>query len=586
MFPAGSPARAGVGVDTAAGVLVAFAPQRRLPDPDQNRPFFERRRSIDRAGPSPALTLNGLDCGPQVWPFGWFRRTRRAGGTRPSRKDIERELELPHAAARCGGVRPVLLRPAAARLVTCRSSSTRRWRRRPRTTASVVVPISPTAPDRRPQRRRACRQLLAHTLRSPPSKGRRPSRRHRRAGTGHRHPTARPQALQAPGRGQETSESLPIRSRPKDEEVGPLHRAALPLSRRRDQGAAVPQLSARRDGEPPDRLHRPHQHAEKAAIDETEAERPTTAAPNIGKPGVEQSYEAELHGATGSEEIETTAGGRAVRRLAEQRRDAGQQGHAGDRHPAAGARRAALRRPARRAGGDRSRSGEIPAFVSKPNFDPNLFVDGIDADNWKALNESPDKPLLNRSCAAPTRRASTYKPLMALAALTLGKRTPQQAISDPGYFWFGATTSSATTRSSATARWTCTSRSFSRATPTTTRSPTTLGVDAMHDFMEAVSASASRDRDRHRRRSAARRRRLREEGRLQAQGAAEVVRRRDDLAGIGQGYNAFTMLQMRRPPPWLPPAASATPRPVREIDLETRQQCRVSGRGALESCCS
>ena len=83
------------------------------------------------------------------------------------------------------------------------------------------------------------------------------------------------------------------------------------------------------------------------------------------------------------------------------------------------------------------RSGELLAFVSKPTFDPNLFVDGIDADSWKDLNESLDKPLLNRALRGGYAPGSTYKPYMALAALALGKRTPQQTIYDPGYFWFG-----------------------------------------------------------------------------------------------------------------------------------------------------
>ena len=82
-------------------------------------------------------------------------------------------------------------------------------------------------------------------------------------------------------------------------------------------------------------------------------------------------------------------------------------------------------------------NGEILAFVSKPNFDPNLFVDGIDVENWRALNESPDKPLLNRALRGTYPPGSTYKPFMALAALTLGKRTPQQTIFDPGFFNFG-----------------------------------------------------------------------------------------------------------------------------------------------------
>jgi penicillin-binding protein 2 len=157
----------------------------------------------------------------------------------------------------------------------------------------------------------------------------------------------------------------------------------------------------------------------------------------IGKLGVEQNYESELHGLTGFEEVETTAGGHAVRRL---RASPATPGNAlilsidirlqalveelfGDRRGALVA--------------IDPRNGEILAFVSKPTFDPNLFVDGIDVDNWKALNESLDKPLLNRAMRGTYPPGSTYKPFMALAALTTGKRTPQQSISDPGFFNFG-----------------------------------------------------------------------------------------------------------------------------------------------------
>ena len=77
------------------------------------------------------------------------------------------------------------------------------------------------------------------------------------------------------------------------------------------------------------------------------------------------------------------------------------------------------------------------AFVSKPTFDPNLFVEGIDSDSWQSLNESPDKPLLNRALRGTYPPGSTYKPFMALAALEIGARTPEQSIADPGYFMFG-----------------------------------------------------------------------------------------------------------------------------------------------------
>jgi penicillin-binding protein 2 len=79
----------------------------------------------------------------------------------------------------------------------------------------------------------------------------------------------------------------------------------------------------------------------------------------------------------------------------------------------------------------------VLAFVSKPTFDPNLFVEGIDVDNWQKLNESPDKPLLNRALRGTYPPGSTYKPFMSLAALNTGKRSASQIIYDPGFFMFG-----------------------------------------------------------------------------------------------------------------------------------------------------
>jgi penicillin-binding protein 2 len=82
-------------------------------------------------------------------------------------------------------------------------------------------------------------------------------------------------------------------------------------------------------------------------------------------------------------------------------------------------------------------SGEVLAMVSQPGFDPNLFVDGIDHASWQALNEDPDKPLLNRALRGAYPPGSTYKPFVALAALDSGFRRPQDSIVDPGYFQLG-----------------------------------------------------------------------------------------------------------------------------------------------------
>lgn len=154
----------------------------------------------------------------------------------------------------------------------------------------------------------------------------------------------------------------------------------------------------------------------------------------IGKIGVEQSYESELHGTTGFEQVEVDAAGRGVRVLS---RTAPQSGKALTltvdiklqeiAEEAFGNFRGAL------VAIDPT-NGEVLAFVSKPGYDPNLFVDGIDTDTWDALNSSLDVPLNNRALRGQYPPGSTIKPFMALAGLDSGKRTPNYTISDPGYF--------------------------------------------------------------------------------------------------------------------------------------------------------
>ena len=178
--------------------------------------------------------------------------------------------------------------------------------------------------------------------------------------------------------------------------------------------------------------------SEKAKIEESEDAGNYRGTEYIGKLGVEQSYENQLHGTTGVQEMETSAGGRALRRLNSSQAVPGNsvvlsidiklQKLIEDLY---GTRRGAL------VALD-PKTGEVLAFVSKPTFDPNLFVDGIDVDNWQALNESPDKPLLNRALRGTYPPGSTYKPFMALAALQTGKRSEKVSIFDPGFFMFGS----------------------------------------------------------------------------------------------------------------------------------------------------
>ncbi len=160
----------------------------------------------------------------------------------------------------------------------------------------------------------------------------------------------------------------------------------------------------------------------------------------IGKLGVEQRYERELHGITGVNQVETSAGGRAIRSLSNRPATPGQnvvlsidiqlQKMTEDLF---GNRRGAL------VALD-PQTGEVLAFVSKPTFDPNWFVDGIDVENWQMLNGSIDKPLLNRALRGTYPPGSTYKPFMALAALTTGKRTASAITQDSGSWTYGGHT--------------------------------------------------------------------------------------------------------------------------------------------------
>jgi penicillin-binding protein 2 len=232
-------------------------------------------------------------------------------------------------------------------------------------------------------------------------------------------------------------ESLPIRTRLTDEEVAKFiaHRyrfAGVDIKARlfrQYPGGAFASHMLGYIGRVTDR--------DLEKIEEKEQDANYRGTDHFGKTGLEQHYEFELHGTTGFEQMEVDAGGRAVRTLA---RTA----------PVAGNNLtltidAELQRIAEQAFGDRRgalvaiepATGGILALVAVPNYDPNLFVDGIDTQSWKELNESPDKPMVNRALNGAYPPGSTFKPFMALGALTLGKRRPEQLISDPGFYNFG-----------------------------------------------------------------------------------------------------------------------------------------------------
>jgi penicillin-binding protein 2 len=232
-------------------------------------------------------------------------------------------------------------------------------------------------------------------------------------------------------------ESLPIRTRLSDEEI-----ARFAANRYRFPGV---EINARPFRQYPQGEMFSHVVGHIGRINQRELDQLETddmlaayrGTTHIGKLGLEQSYESILHGTTGVENVEVDSGGRAVRTLSRLPPESGDN--------LVLTLDANLQEVVFRAFGERRGAlvaiepdtGGVLAFVSKPGFDPNLFVDGIDTQSWNELNTSPDRPMINRALAGTYPPGSTFKPFMALAALFYGKRTPQQVIQDPGYFTFG-----------------------------------------------------------------------------------------------------------------------------------------------------
>jgi len=263
----------------------------------------------------------------------------------------------------------------------------------------------------------------------------------------------------------------------------------------------------------------------------------------VGKIGVEQSYETELHGLTGFEEVEVTAGGRPVRTMSRTQATPGNNlqlsldiGLQQVAEQAFAGKRGALV-------AIEPSTGDVLAFVSAPSFDPNSFVDGIDQQTWDALNNSPDHPLLNRPLHGTYPPGSTYKPFMALAALTLHKRTPGWGFQDPGYFTFGGHTFRNDVRSGQ--GWVDMNRAIVVSNDTYFYMlARDLGVNAMAGFMKPwgfgqITGIDIAGEARGILPSTEWKRKAYRKPEQQRWYEGETI-----SLGIGQGYNSFTILQL------------------------------------------
>jgi len=263
----------------------------------------------------------------------------------------------------------------------------------------------------------------------------------------------------------------------------------------------------------------------------------------IGKKGIEKTYETLLHGKTGLEELEITARGRPVRVLRKL-----------DPMPGANLTLSldmGLQRIAEEAFKNmrgalvaiEPATGEILAFVSQPSFDPNLFVDGIDVESWRRLNESPDHPLINRPVYGTYPVGSTYKPFVALAALELKKRRANERIDDPGFFEFAGQRF----RNAGSAAFGSIDMHHALVVSSDTYFYSLgpeIGVNALHDFMKPFGFGQLTGVDIEGERrgvlpSIEWKRAAYKTRDQQRWYAGETV-----SVAVGQGYNAFTLMQL------------------------------------------
>ena len=161
----------------------------------------------------------------------------------------------------------------------------------------------------------------------------------------------------------------------------------------------------------------------------------------IGKSGVEKAEDSLLRGTAGTSQVEVNAFGRVVREIATTSGRPGQD-------VVLGIDMAMQDFVTRRCAVEPSVScvlldavtGDVLALVSSPGFDPTAFSTGLTPAMWQELSTDPRNPLTDKAIAGVYPPGSTFKPVVAMAALESGIVTTETTISCPGYLELGDAT--------------------------------------------------------------------------------------------------------------------------------------------------
>ena len=281
------------------------------------------------------------------------------------------------------------------------------------------------------------------------------------------------------------TDTVPLKTRLSDDEVAQIAADAVPLPGRRGQGPALPQLPAGRDGRARDRPHRPDlDRGQRADLEAGNVAASYAGTTHMGKLGVELSYESDLHGEAGIEEMEVSAGGKAIRSLS---RTAGEVRARTWRCRSTSGCRSWSRTGTAAARARWSRSSRRPATSSPSSrCRPSIRTFSSTA-STRTLAGAQRQP---RPAAAEPAAARHLPAGLDLQALHGAGRDPSPASasrrrrSSTRASSCSATTASATPSPAATAGSTCTSSIVVSSDTYYYGAAYEMGVDFIHDFMK------------------------------------------------------------------------------------------------------
>jgi penicillin-binding protein 2 len=262
---------------------------------------------------------------------------------------------------------------------------------------------------------------------------------------------------------------------------------------------------------------------------------------HIGKSGIERYYEDQLHGVSGIEKIETNAQGRILTVL--ERED---PVHGDDLVLALDVQ---VQQAAWDALGDRPgavvaidpNDGSVLAMVSKPAFDPNLFVHGISGKDYRAILNAPGRPLFNRTLLGGYEPGSTIKPFVGLAGLELGVVTPEDSVFSAGQYFLPGVSRPFRDWKRGGHGWVNMLSALEQSVNTYFyQLAYDLGIDRMHDYLDQFGFGQPTGIDLLGENSGV----LPSRGWKRAYFAEPWYPGETIIAGIGQGFNVFTPIQL------------------------------------------